>query len=85
MRITSSIPLPPEPNTKHPTATVKRKAAKRPASDFERMKVGDSIRELAENAPRLRAAANRYKRANPGWDYVTRDENNTHVRLWRKA
>lgn len=49
---------------------------------FDEMEPGDSFTVPANRAMSLRSAATRYRKLNPGWDYVTATEGD-RARVWR--
>lgn len=67
---------------KPPLWPIPRGGGRRP---FDKLKVGQSIRDDISRLNGLRAMAYQFKRVNPGWDYATRREGERRWRLWRVA
>lgn len=51
---------------------------------FRNMQIGESIFVAVDDIVLARAAAGQYKRAHPGWDYVSRSDDGGG-RIWRTA
>ena len=61
---------------------VPQRKAPPPKYPFARLEIGDSFEAPPIHAKGAQSAASRYKKANPGWDFVAR-KTQDGARIWR--